>query len=348
MMNLNDAFFYTELLDQISKVNMLLSKQVPFSESLLTKIREQTTDMFLAVSEEMISYVAKKPDFVPTEAIEPTLNPTIPETKTDDSEPSTLTESPMTNVVFEPAPQGITETPEVQDGIDNTVVVEETNQDVSLQSELEVEVITEEAVEVVQETSTVPVVSQTSATSWNIDATKIICQKQEIVVTTKEGYELPIKLSISPLEVREGLVPLMVNAEYTNASIRQTSTFKSEEGESLLVIDIATHSFLLNGKFENGRFSVSIMTTGRSVENGDILRTESVVNNKGNAPAQRIDLCSDAVLWISFCENQYFGTLYSGEWIDEYNASHDVMIEQNGDYSELRLTKSNDHWELKF
>ena len=317
-----------EVLLHLQQITSLLKPPTNFSESFSEKVKNLSAEILLAVTDELM-FDLNGQKRVQKET------PSAPEPHQE-----TAPLEPTPEQLFYPEYEE--EFPvheEFADSFEETPVVDEPSSE-----DFPSEILPSE--EPQTESS---VVVQTSPTSWTIAPAQILCQKQDVVVTTRDGRELAIKLSISPLEVKEGLVPLLVNAEYTKSSYRFTSTFKSGEGESLLVVDIDEHSFLMNGKFENGKFVVSIMTTGRSVENGDTLRINNVSTNRGTAPAQKIELFEDATLWIATNEEQYFGIYNSGEWIDEYNASHDVMIEKNEMFCDLKLTQNaSGDWTLSY
>lgn len=363
MKNLNDSTPYDELLNHIYQIDGFLERPNIISKQGQAELRESVAKMLMTVTKELVAAMNTYRD------IEKTLTSRLEAIKAEDVSPTDAMSSPeeefceQPSVVFGSVGSGMSfqeKQAMMNDASDASPDIEfaEPEDEVELTEDtLPKEYVTtahseaEPADEMSpQELASSPAVTQIAPSTWTIDASQILCQKQEVVVTTKEGKELPIKLSISPMEIKDGLVPLMVNAEYINASYRQISTFKSEEGESLLVIDIGEHSFLLNGKFTNGKFSVSVMTTGRSVEKGDTLRIKDIHTNKGTAPVQEIQLCPDATLWISFSDNQYFGVLNSGEWTDEFNSNHDVMIEQNGEFSDLKLARDTEqpYWTLNF
>lgn len=183
---------------------------------------------------------------------------------------------------------------------------------------------------------------------WELPGSDVICQTQKIVVT-RNGKDFPITLSISPLQVmHNGLVPIIVNAEYESFSIKQMTTLMSEPNEFLLQMDVDNYTFLISGSFADGVFSSKISSTGRSIEAGDSITVKETYLNSGTYPAAEIKIQDDATLWLSFNNNIFFGVLYAGEWIDEYNANHDVMIESGGDYNELRLTQNGSNWTLSY
>lgn len=191
-------------------------------------------------------------------------------------------------------------------------------------------------------------VKQTGETQWSVPDGIVICQTQEIVVT-RNGESVPIRFSIAPLQVvRDGLVPVIANAEYQSFTINQMTTFMSETDESLLQMDVDQFTFLIKGSFSNGVFCATIMSTGRSVDNGDVIEVKAIQSNEaGTIAAPKIQLHDNATLWIAFNKEHFFGVLHSGEWTDEFNASHDVMIEVNGDYNELKATH-DDEWILRY
>lgn len=187
-----------------------------------------------------------------------------------------------------------------------------------------------------------------SERQWELPADDIICQTQKIMVT-RDGKEFPITLSIAPLQVVEnGLVPVMVNAEYESFSIQQMTTLMSEPGEPLLQMDVDNYTFLIKGSFSNGVFNASITSTGRSIEHGDSISVLESSLNSGTCPVAEIHIHDNATLWLAFSQNIFFGVLYAGEWIDEFNANHDVMIESGSDYNELRLTQNGSNWMLSY
>lgn len=191
------------------------------------------------------------------------------------------------------------------------------------------------------------VVTQTGASRWEIPEGRVICQTQDVVVT-RNGESAPIRFSVAPLQaVKDGLVPIIVNAEYQDFTINQVTTFMSEEGESLLQMDVDRYTFLIKGSFTNGAFNATIMSTGRSVENGDVVTVTEVRSNQGTAAAPEIRFHDNAILRIAFNDDSFFGMLHSGEWIDEFNATHDAMIEINGDYNELKVTRDSG-WVLRY
>lgn len=183
---------------------------------------------------------------------------------------------------------------------------------------------------------------------WEISGTDVICQTQKITVT-RNGKDFPIVFSISPLQVTyNGLVPIIVNAEYESFSIKQMTTLMSEPNESLLQMDVDNYTFLISGSFTDGVFNSKISSTGRSIDAGDsVTVTENHVNS-GTYPAAEIEIKNDTTLWLSFNDSVFFGVLYTGEWIDEYNATHDIMIESGDDYNELRLTQNGSNWKLNY
>lgn len=221
--------------------------------------------------------------------------------------------------------------------------ITENNVDVTIDDKMKSEDIQPE----VEESREEAVVVQTGVAQWAIPDGKIICQTQDIIVT-RDGEAVPIRFSIAPLQVvRDGLVPVMANAEYQSFTINQTTTFMSEENESLLQMDVDRFTFLIKGSFTNGVFGATIMSTGRSVDNGDVVEVKAVRSNSGTAAAPEIRLHDNATLWIAFDSDSFFGVLHSGEWTDEFNASHDVMIEVDGDCNELKVTHDNG-WVLRY
>lgn len=194
-----------------------------------------------------------------------------------------------------------------------------------------------------------PVAIQDGPSRWIIKAGVILCQAQDITVT-RDGRQESMRFYISPLEKAEdGIVPILVGSEYKSTyGVKQSSTAMSENGDSLLQMDINDYSFLIKGSFEGGVFSTSITTTGRSIGCGDILNVNKIYPVSGTEAVPLIVLNEKTNLLISFFEEQYFGMVHSGEWLDEYNATHDAMVEVGDDYSELRTSRTESGWSLEY
>ena len=192
------------------------------------------------------------------------------------------------------------------------------------------------------------IVTKTGPTEWRIPKGEIICHTQDVLVK-RDTLESKIRFSISPLKkVFNGTVPILVNAEYVCFDTKQNSTAMTEGSDILLLMEVDLFTFLIKGSFVNGVFESSIMSAERSIEAGDIIECLGTTKNDGTEPVPCIELQPDSSLWISF-DKSFFGMTHSGEWNDELNDNHEVMIPvaPNDNYEELRLTQTENEWIIK-
>jgi len=206
-----------------------------------------------------------------------------------------------------------------------------------------------QAVTVLEEPVTEPVVEQVSSRKWLIKNKNILTQSLRVRIT-RNGKSESVRFDVSPLKIADnGPVPVLVNAEHqTEYGAIKCITAKSCDGEILLPMDIGNYSVLIRGTFDDGRFSASVMSTGRSIESGDCIELEDILGTTGHAPVPEIQMTDKTRLWISFANDKYYGILDDGEWVDEYNASSDAMIEVDNDYRELITTLNNEEWSVEY
>jgi len=205
--------------------------------------------------------------------------------------------------------------------------------------------------EPVMENPKEPIAVKVTDRSWVIPANKVMYQTQDVELLRGDNTD-KIKITVSPLQViQDGIVPVMVNAEYRSdyGSMQYYTSMSSLEAP-LLTANVSKYNLLIKGQFDNGVFNATIMTTGTSIEQGDLLSISKVYPIVGTEAVPELELTNDATLWISFTENAFFGMLHlkSGDWLDEYNSSHDAMLVVEDDYQELHTRLNNGEWSIEF
>lgn len=152
------------------------------------------------------------------------------------------------------------------------------------------------------------------------------------IMATHWGYSSSseIRLFIAPLQVKQDNpnVPIIVHAYCSGKYVTASSYDTKEEGHSIVTIMIDDFNLLIRGSFANGVFKSSVVTTGTSANQGDMLNIVSKEtgyegpNPKGSGHIkfkENNDIYE--VFPLSLTENEYICMHISEEFLDYYIVS---------------------------
>ena len=149
------------------------------------------------------------------------------------------------------------------------------------------------------------------------------------IMATHWGYSSSseISLFVAPLQVKQNNpnVPIIVHAYCAGKYITASSYDTKEEGHSIVTIMIDDFNLLIRGSFTDGVFKSSVVTTGISANQGDMLNIVSKETGyEGNNPkgSGHIKFKDNNDIYeifpLSLTENEYLCIHISKEFLDYY------------------------------
>ncbi len=200
-----------------------------------------------------------------------------------------------------------------------------------------------------------PMLVENGYHSWLVQGDDVIVQTNKIQIKRgNETYEVSLDTSpISrPAAGVNGVVPVLVCATFYRDQFKQTVVTASSAEMPYLTFALDVQQdvkveLLVQGRFDNDKFNVNVLTTGVSVANGDTVIPVSD-SKKGTELPVFIQFNAETSAVISFIENRYFGHGVAGEWDSGFSNQTDFSVKEGQEYLEINVDKTDDGWKVSY
>lgn len=112
-----------------------------------------------------------------------------------------------------------------------------------------------------------------------VPASEVIYDRIKFTMTKKVGSAESFEVIASPLQLSNAnmsSVPIIIVARAKGMPQIAMSSYDNEDGRNTITLKIKDYELLIRGCFQDGVYKTIILTTGKSVENGDVFEAKSI------------------------------------------------------------------------